>query len=75
MMRHLTLTGLYAGRTVCGQSKDGAQAVHAVWAPEWMLTDADTCAACRHAWECESDPCETCDTITIAPVFPAMVTA
>jgi hypothetical protein len=61
--RHLTLTGPHAGQPICGAPMDSAdQNVHAAYAPEAMLSDPATCAACRAAWIGEDDPTKAPDT-------------
>lgn len=45
-LRHLTLTGFHAGKTLCGQPR-GSEQVHAVYAPLHREEfRADTCKDC-----------------------------
>lgn len=52
-MRHITLTGYYAGETVCGAPKniEGDTYAHV---GEWLDKPenlADLCPACREVWD------------------------
>jgi len=56
-MRHITLTGYYAGETVCGASKniEGDTYAHV---GEWLDKPENLeniCPACREAWDDVSD--------------------
>lgn len=52
------MTGQFAGATLCGapRQQDGVVYVHAMFAPEWMLTDEETCANCREEWRIAGEP-------------------
>jgi hypothetical protein len=63
--RHLTLTGPYAGQTLCGApSGQGDDNVHAAYCREETLSDPNTCAACRAIWSTgdpDADPTKAPD--------------
>jgi len=48
---HLTLTGYYAGSTLCGNPKNpDKQHYHAAYAPKFVFTDEHTCPICLQIW-------------------------
>jgi hypothetical protein len=72
MTRHLTYTGLYAGRTFCANGKRSSDtAVHYAYASDAAIALPDTCPDCRHAASCDDESCQPCATVTVAAIYPA----
>jgi len=64
---HLTLTGYYAGRTLCGAAKSPNVAhYHAMYAPLTIINADTTCPNCREIWNDDTDELLLEDAITAA---------
>lgn len=55
--KHLTLTGLYAGLTFCGASRDGSRedGIHAAYTTDEFLKSDEVCLECLHIWADEEN--------------------
>ena len=50
-MKHLTLTGYYAGQTLCGASRTLTDDYyHAIYAPDVILDSPEMCPICKGLW-------------------------